>query len=121
MVVLANSAGPLFGPPGGSALFDALLPDVLEVLGVPPLHSPRRSAGRQDAALVGSYGPLTLSQGANETLILDAAAFGSPQPLTLRRVGGDAFVVDGDPLGSMTIAVDDDLLYVGPFAVPRNG
>jgi CubicO group peptidase (beta-lactamase class C family) len=120
IVLLANSAGPLFGPPGGSALFDALLPDVLEVLGVPPLGSPPRAAGRDLAALTGGYGPLTLSLGADQKLVLDAVAFGQPEPLVLRRMSGDAFVVDGDPLGSMTFAVDDDLLYVGPFALPRN-
>ena len=37
LVVLANSAGPLFGPPGGSALFDDLLPELLAMLGVPAL------------------------------------------------------------------------------------
>ena len=30
LVVLANCAGPLFGPPGGSALFDVLLPDLFD-------------------------------------------------------------------------------------------
>lgn len=34
--------------------------------------------------------------------------------------GCNAFVVDTDPPGAMTIAVDDDLLYIGPFALPRN-
>ena len=121
VVLLANSAGPLFGPPGGSALFDALLADVLDVLGVPPLGPPRRPAGRDDAALVGDYGPLTLRVGADGTLALDAVAFGEPDPLVLHRAGGDTFVVKGDPPGGMTIAVGDGLLYIGPFAVPRNG
>ena len=47
---------------------------------------------------------------------MDAGAFGAPEPLTLRRVGGDSFVVDGKP----PVAVDDLLLYLGPFAVPCN-
>ena len=54
LVLLANSAGPLFGPPGGSALFDSLLPDMLELLEVPALGAPSygdsdagRRAGRQ--------------------------------------------------------------------------
>jgi len=117
---LANSAGPLFGRLGGSALFDALLPEVLDVLGVPPLQAPERSAGRENAELIGSYGPLSLSAGANDTLVLDAAALGQPEPVVLRRVGGDTYVVDPDPLGSMTVAVDGDLLYMGPFALPRS-
>ena len=120
LVLLTNSAGPLFGPPGGSALFDALLGDVLDALGVPPLPEPDRPPGHELAALVGDYGPLTLSAGTHETLVLDAAAFGQSEPLTLRRLGGDTFVVHGDPPGGMPIAVDESLLYIGPFAVPRN-
>jgi hypothetical protein len=61
-----------------------------------------------------------LSAGTHETLVLDAAAFGQPEPLTLRRLGGDTFVVHGDPPGGMPIAVDGSLLYIGPFAMPRN-
>jgi hypothetical protein len=120
MVLLTNGAGPLFGPPGGSALFDALLGDVLESLGVPPLREPHRPPGHALAALVGDYGPLTLRAGTHDTLVLDAAAFGQPEPLALERVGGDAFVVRGNPPGAIPVAVDDDLLYLGPFAMPRN-
>ncbi|MCX6399322.1 MAG: serine hydrolase [Propionibacteriales bacterium] len=121
VVLLANSAGPLFGPPGGSALFDALLPVVLDVLGAPSLEAPYRPDGRADAELVGGYGPLTLSAGEDGSMMLDAAAFGEPEPLVLHRAGGDAFELAGSPPGGMTVAVVDDLLYVGPFALPRNG
>ena len=48
LVVLANSAGSLFGPPGGSALFDALLPKLLDVLEVPPLPGPAYDVGTPD-------------------------------------------------------------------------
>ena len=120
LVVLANAAGPLFGPPGGSALFDAVLPDLLDLLGVPPLGAPARSGGSEVSALLGAYGPLTLQAGDGGTLVLEAAAFGEPDPLVLQGAGGDAFVVAGDPLGGMTLAVDDNLLYVGSFAFPRN-
>ncbi len=120
LVVLANSAGPLFGPPGGSALFDALLPELLETLDVPPLVEPRWSEGHAAADLVGTFGPFALEPGPDHALLLDAAAFGEPEKLVLRRQGGDTFAVSGDPLGGMSVAVDDDLLYIGPFAVPRN-
>ena len=51
VVLLANSAGPLFGPPGGSALFDSLLPALLELLEVPALPAPAYgdSTGVDDA------------------------------------------------------------------------
>jgi CubicO group peptidase (beta-lactamase class C family) len=120
LVLLANSAGPLFGPPGGSALLDALLPDLLELLGVPALREPERPDGHDVDVLAGGYGPLSLTAGGVDVLTLDAGAFGAPEPLTLRRVGGDTFVVDGDLPGGMPVAVDDGLLYLGPFAVPRN-
>ena len=48
-------------------------------------------------------------------------AFHAGSIATLRRLRGEAFVVEGGPPGGMTIAFDDDLVYVGPFAVPRNG
>jgi hypothetical protein len=60
-----------------------------------------------------------LSQGSGQTLFLDATAFGAPEPLILRRMSGDVFSVVGDLPGGMTIAVDEDLLYLGPFALPR--
>ena len=37
----------------------------------------------------------------------------------VRGVGGNAFVRAGDPPGGMTIAIDGDVLYVGPFACAR--
>ena len=40
LVVLTSCAGPLLGPPGGGALFDELLPALLETLGVPALPDP---------------------------------------------------------------------------------
>ncbi len=121
LVVLASSAGPLFGPPGGSALFDALLPDLLELLGVPPLAAPVRTGGQDVGELAGRFGPVSLSAGPGDTLVLDAAAFGEPAPLELVRAGGNVFVPAGDPPGGMAVAVVQDLLYVGPFALPRTG
>ncbi|WP_392542475.1 serine hydrolase domain-containing protein [Oryzobacter telluris] len=120
LVVLANSAGPLLGPPGGSALFDALLPDLLTVLGVPALPgADRPRSGRPTSELAGSYGPVALAADGEDDLLLEAAAFGEPQPIRHERVGGDTFVAQGVPVGGMPIAVDADLLYLGPFAVPR--
>lgn len=121
VVLLANCAGPLFGPPGGSALFDVLLPDALELLGVPALRpAARLGAGRPAEALAGRYGPLSLLAAGPDSLVLHAEALGSSEPLELHRIGGDAFAIAGDPPGGMTIAVDADLLYLGPFAVSRN-
>lgn len=124
LVVLTNCAGGLFGGPGGSALFDVLFPEALDVLGVPALPPPVIDGpGRPTADLAGDYGPLRLDAGVDggdtDGLVLHAAAFGAAEPIALRRRGGDAFVVVGEPPGATPIAVDDDLLYVGPMAVAR--
>ena len=58
LVLLANSAGPLFGPPGGSALFDSLLPDLLDLLEVPALGAPSYGDSTPADELAGSFGPL---------------------------------------------------------------
>ena len=121
VVVLANSAGPLFGPPGGSALFDDLLPELLSMLGVPALGDAVEAGPPTPASeLAGGFGPFTLTAEGDDDLVLDAAAFGEPAPILHRRLAGDTFVADGRPPGAMPIAVADDLLYLGPFAVPRN-
>ncbi len=121
VVVLANSAGPLFGPPGGSALFDDLLPELLSMLGVPALGDAVEAGPSTPAReLAGGFGPFSLTAEGEDDLVLDATAFGEPAPILHRRLTGDSFVADGRPLGGMPIAVADDLLYLGPFAVPRN-
>jgi len=120
VVVLANCAGPLFGPPGGSALFDALLPDLLDALGVPALPEPELPGPRTPAAvLAGTFGPVELSADGDDALLLAAQAFGEQAPLRFTRVTADTFARQGRPPGGMTIAVDADLLYLGPFAVAR--
>jgi CubicO group peptidase (beta-lactamase class C family) len=122
LVVLANCAGPLFGPPGGSALFDALLPSLLVRLGVPALPEPAFAAEPVAApGLVGQYGPIGLEALDDDTVRFDGAAFGSPGPVTCERLGGNTFATAGRPAGAMSVAVDGDLFYVGPFAVPRVG
>ena len=45
---------------------------------------------------------------------------GSPHRSCTDGSRGDTFVADGRPPGAMPIAVADGLLYLGPFAVPRN-
>ena len=75
--MLTNSAGPLSGPPRGSALYDAVLPNLLDALAFPPYEHPRRPSGREDAALTGTYGPFALSAGADHVLTLDATAVGA--------------------------------------------
>jgi len=120
LVVLANAAGPLFGSAGGSALFDDLLPTLLERLGVPALPAPDLAGPVTPAQeLAGTFGPVTLTAAADDTLVLGAHAFGEPEPLTMLRSGGNTFEVAGRRPGPMAIAVDGDLLYLGPFALPR--
>jgi CubicO group peptidase (beta-lactamase class C family) len=121
VVLLANSAGSLFGGPGGSALFDELLPTALEELGVPALTPPRYGPAHESAELAGAYGPATLSADGPDALQLDGPAFGLSERLRHVRLGGDTFVAEGDPLGAIRLAVDGDLLYIGPFALPRVG
>ncbi len=119
LVVLTSCAGPLLGPPGGAALFDELLPTLLETLGVPALADPEYGASRPAAELAGQYGPLGLTPDGGDGLLLDAGAFGVPQPVACPRLGGDTFTTSA--LGGMPFAVDGDLLYLGPFAMPRTG
>jgi CubicO group peptidase (beta-lactamase class C family) len=120
VVLLAGSAGPLFGPPGGSALFDSLLPEALELLGVPPIGPAARPAtGRPAEELAGTYGPVSLQAAGSDRLLIHAAALGHAEPLGHHRIGGDTFARDGEPPGGMLVAVQEDLLYLGPFALPR--
>ncbi|MET0998876.1 MAG: serine hydrolase domain-containing protein [Marmoricola sp.] len=122
VVVLANSAGPLFGPPGGSALFDALLPQLLELLGVPQLADPVYDAdARPTGELAGQFGPLVVQALDTDSIRLYAEAFGLPAPVTCERLGGNTFNVQGNPPGSTPLSFDDDLLYLGPFALARSG
>ena len=121
VVLLTNSAGPLFGPPGGSAVFDSVLPQLLELLEVPPLTEPAYdSAPRPAPDLAGSYGPVTVDAGGPDSIQLHAQAFGQPRPVDCVRLGGNTFAMQGSPPGGMPVAFDDELLYVGPFALPRH-
>lgn len=121
LVVLTNSAGSLFGPPGGSALFDALLPRLLDVLGIPALPEPTYThAPRPAQALAGHFGPLTVEADGQDDLMVLAPAFGVTAPTRCTRLGGNTFAPSGNPPGSTPLAVDDDLLYLGPFAFPRH-
>ena len=120
LVLLANSAGPLFGPPGGSALFDSLLPDLLELLAVPALGAPAYGDPTTADELAGSFGPLTVEARGPDLIELHAAPFGLVEPALCERLGGDTFNVRGSPPGSTPLAFDGgDLVYVGPFAMPR--
>ena len=120
VVLLTNSAGPLFGPPGGTSLFDSLLPQVLELIEVPPLTEATFDVEpRPAAALVGVFGPVTVESAGPDHIRLHAQAFGQPGPVDCVRLGGNTFTMQGDPPGSTPVAFDADLLYVGPFALPR--
>jgi hypothetical protein len=121
LVLLANSAGPLFGPPGGSALFDAVLPELLDILQVPALPDPVLPGPRTPVdELAGGYGPVVLEAAGNDALLVGAQAFGEQEPMRFTRVGADTFAREGRPPGGMLIAVESGLLYLGPFAVARN-
>ena len=122
VVLLANGAGPLFGPPGGSAVFDELLPGLLDLLDVPrlddPVYDAEPSAGTE---LQGEFGPISIRAVADpDRLELLAPAFGQPEPVRLERLGGNTFDVIGRPPGSTPLAFDGDILYFGPFALPRS-
>lgn len=120
MVLLANSAGSLFREPGGSALFDAILPEALELLGVPPLPDPAYADTEAPVGqLAGAYGPLTVDA-LDGSLVLHAAAFGEVDPIPYVRLGGNSFAPPGRPPGHAVIAFDDSLMYLAPFAIPRN-
>ena len=120
VVLLANSAGSLFRAPGGSALFDAILPEALDLLGVAPLPDPVFvETPTPVEELAGVYGPVTV-EAAEESLVLHAAAFGDADPIIYTRLGGNSFAPPGRPPGHAVIAFDDQLLYVVPFALPRN-
>ncbi|WP_129337087.1 serine hydrolase domain-containing protein [Cellulomonas endophytica] len=122
LVLLTNAAGPLLGPPGGSALFDELLPDLLGLLGVPPLPPPSLPGpGHPTEALAGQFGPLRVQAQDPDTFLLHAAAFGEGEPLLHHRLTADTFVrADGLP-GGMALALEADRLSLGPFALPRTG
>jgi CubicO group peptidase (beta-lactamase class C family) len=121
VVLLANSAGSLFGPPGGSALFDALLPSLLSILDVPPLPQPRYAKPTREAPeLAGSYGPLTVYADGADAFDLEAAAFGLSGRLRHLRSGGDTFLAEGEPPGGTPIAFEAGMLYFGPFALARS-
>ena len=74
------------------------------------------TTGRQN--VLPDLGEALVADGEDD-LLLEAGAFGEPQPIRHERVGGNTFVAQGAPVGGMPIAVDADLLYLGPFAVPR--
>ena len=63
---------------------------------------------------------MTVDAGGPDELQLHAEAFGQPHPLDCVRLGGNTFTMRSAPPGSMPVAFDDDLLYVGPFALPRH-
>jgi CubicO group peptidase (beta-lactamase class C family) len=120
VALMTNSAGPILGPPGGSALFDTVLPELLTMLGVPELAPPEYADdGHAVVDLAGRYGPLVVEEKDHDSFLLHAAAFGEPEPIRHHRLGGDSFARDGRPPGGMTVAFDAGLLYLGPFAIPR--
>lgn len=120
LVMTANAAGPLFGPPGGSAAFDRLLPEALEMLGVPQLREPISDDPPVDAAgLAGMYGPVEVESTGQGAVVLHAQALGEQAPIPYRSVGGNAFSPEVPRAGSLTIAFVGNLLYLGPMAFVR--
>lgn len=127
LAVLTNGAGSLFHAPGGTALFDDLLGPALDKLGVPPLPPPPpppvppTGTAAPAETLAGRYGPIEVRavEGVPDELVVDAAAFGEPAPFRYVRADGSRFVVPGEPSGSLPIALEGDLLYLGPMAMAR--
>lgn len=121
VVLLTNSAGPMLGGCGGSAMFERLLPHVLAALDVPPLPPPDlASAGHSTESLAGIYDGVVVRAIGKDALWVDAAAWGDPAPARLTRIGGDTFAPNGDHPGALRTAFEDDLLYIGPFAGRRD-
>ena len=85
-------------------------------------RSARPSYGDSTPAdeLAGSFGPLTVEARGPDLIELHAAPFGLAEPALCERLGGNTFNVQGNPPGSTPLAFDGgDLIYVGPFALPR--
>jgi CubicO group peptidase (beta-lactamase class C family) len=121
LVMVANAAGPLFGPPGGSAAFDRVFPEALEMLGVPPLPEPARDQFSGTVSdFAGDYGPITVEPSGRTALLLHAEAVGEQAPIRYRSVGGNAFCAEPARPGGLTIAFAGDLLYLGPMAFARS-
>jgi hypothetical protein len=118
---VTNSAGPLLGGAGGSALFDHIAPLVWPALGVGAPELRLAPAGRSVEALAGSYGPLTVRAERDDTLTLQAPMMGIGEAVAHTRRGGNTFETATTSAGGMSIAFDEELLYLGPFAVPRTG
>jgi len=126
LVLLGNAAGPLFGPPGGSALFDDLLDDLLDLLDVPvPATADATAPQFAPDTRPGQYGPVTVSEGTSG-LLVDGRMLGGAAEHRLTAAYGDTWVVDGGPPGSIPLAFSGDegaevpaFLYLGPFAMPR--
>jgi len=119
LLVLTSCAGPLLGPPGGAALFDTLLPVLVEALGVPAIPDPRYRVETPARRLAGQYGPLVVSADDDGTLLVDGRAMGAEAGMRCRRLGGDTFTTAD--AGGMPFSFDGNLLYLGPFAMPRAG
>ena len=124
LVLLTNSAGPLFGPPGGSAVFDDLLADVLALLGVPELTEPLRLARGYPPllpTLTGTTADRPNRRGRRRSPPARRCGVRRTQyPSPIHRIGRRHPSPTDDPSGGMPIAIEDGLLYLGPFAVPRN-
>lgn len=118
LVVLTNCAGPLLSPPGGTALFDEILPTLIQALGVPALSDPTYDTATPASQLAGQYGPLGITANTEaDALLLDGRALGAPDPIACRRLGGNTFTTADH--GGMPFSFDAGLLYLGPFAMPR--
>lgn len=121
IVLLTNCAGPLLGGAGGSALWDNLAPACLAAVGVgEPGPVNDHVPGRAAEALAGPYGPVTITATGPDALLLEAPAMGVP-PVPHARRYGDTFAAAASASGGMPIAFDEELLYLGPFALPRSG
>ncbi len=123
LALMTNGAGPLFGGAGGTALFDLVLPACADALGVPVPAAPAGQGEVQRPAgeLAGRYGAATVRDAGDGNLLLEASFMGLAAPLRLARAYGTAFMAEPARPGGMPIVFEHDVLYLGPFALPRTG
>ena len=130
LVVLANAAGPAASArPGGSALFDVLLPDLLEVLDVPPLPPPSEAVETPHAALptdlAGRYGPLGVEALPSEPGRPDACSPTPPSSASRERCASCAGPAaasssPGEPPGELAAGLRGRPRLPGPVRPARS-
>ena len=118
LALLTNCAGPLLGGAGGSAVFDHVAPACWRLLGVGAPVLPSGGAGARSRpwrVLRSGHGRRCGRRHAVRPRAGDGDRRARCPHAPPRRHVRD----DDHPLGGMSLAFDDNLLYFGPFALPR--